>query len=388
MQILRWLSWAGYQLDAGLFNHQEASQQVLALAKTESSSNIQPRNYAAFLSSEDAQIAVAETPFPKCGAEELIVKNHVIAVNPVDWKIQDAGHSGRFNLTYPIVLGQDLAGEVVEVGSSLQNEFQAGQRVMAHASGLGNGNTYGAFQLYTVVKVAAASLIPDQISFSEAAVLPLSISTAAAGLFMKSTLGLKYPTTESSHARASGNSPTLLLWGGSSSVGSSVIQLASAAGYTVITTASSAHFEYCKELGAAHVLDYHDSDVVSALIALLKGKDLVGAYDAIGSDETVHQCATILHALGGGTITSVGAAPDDLPADVAVTRISSGNIFALEPEIGKAVWGEYVPWALKSGGLVPNPKALVVGKGLDNVQKGLDRQKQGVSARKVEVVLV
>jgi len=388
MQILRWLAWAGYSLVAGAFKSQEANQQVIESAKIESSSNVQPRNYAAFLPSENAQVSVAETPFPKCGAEELIVKNHVIAVNPVDWKIQGAGHSGSWNLTYPIVLGQDLAGEVVGVGSRLQDEFQAGQRVMAHASGLGNGNPYGAFQLYTVVKAAAASLIPDEISFSEAAVLPLSISTAAAGLFMNITLGLKYPTIESSQLRASKNTPTLLLWGGSSSVGSSVIQLASAAGYTVITTASSAHFEYCKELGAAHVLDYHDSDVVSNLIALLKGKDVVGAYDAIGSDETVHQCATILHTLGGGgTIASVGTAPDDLPRDVTVARIGSGNIFTLEPEIGKAVWGEYVPWALKSGDLVPNPKALVVGKGLENVQKGLDRQKRGVSARKVEVVL-
>lgn len=384
MQILRWLSWASYSLDVSTFNRQEASQQILASAKTKSSSNIQPRNYAAFLLSENAPVAVAETPFPKCGAEELIVKNHVVAVNPVDWKIQAAG-PGRFNLTYPIVLGQDLAGEVVEVGSSLQDEFQAGQRVMAHVTGV--GNAYRAFQLYTVVKLASTSLIPDEISFSEAAVLPLSISTAAAGLFMNITLGLKYPTTESSHLRASKNAPTLLLWGGSSSVGSSVIQLASAAGYTVITTASSTHFEYCKELGAAHVLDYHDSDVVSNLITLLKGKDIVGAYDAIGSDDTVHQCATILHALGGGTIASVGAAPDDLLGDVTVVRMGAGNIFTLEPEIGKAVWGEYVPWAMKSGKLIPNPKALVVGKGLENVQKGLDRQKQGVSARKVEVVL-
>lgn len=254
--------------------------------------------------------------------------------------------------------------------------------------GLRNGPAYGGFQLYPVLKTATTSPIPDDISFTEAAVLPLSISTAAAGLFMNATLGLNYPNPDPSYPTPSANpndTPTLLVWGGSSSVGSSVIQLASAAGYTVITTASPSNHNYCKTLGAAQVLDYHNPTIIPNLINLLQGKTLAGAYDAIGSTTTVHQCASILTALGGGKIASVGAAPSNLPPNVTVVRIAAGTFDTQEPSVAKEIWGVYVPQALKSGKLVPSPKALIVGKGLESVQKGLDRQKQGVSARKVVV---
>jgi NADPH:quinone reductase-like Zn-dependent oxidoreductase len=257
---------------------------------------------------------------------------------------------------------------------------------MAHTMGLDLGAPYGGYQLYPVLSAATTSVIPDEVSFTDAAVLPLSISTAAAGLFMNATLGLEYPKTDPRAFTNAEDNLTLLVWGGSSSVGSSVIQLAAAAGYAVITTSSPAHFKYCEDLGATHVLDYHNAEVVTNLINLLKGKNIVGAYDAIGSEVTVRQCAAILHAFGGGKITSVGLTPD-VSSDVTVSRISSANIVTQEPEVADEIWGKYVPAALTSGKLVASPKALVVGKGLEDVQNGLDRQKEGVSARKVVVLL-
>ena len=294
-------------------------------------------------------------------------------------------------MKYPIVLGEDVAGEVLEVGLNSKHNFHVGERVISHTMGLRNGPAYGGFQLYPVLNTATTSPIPDEISFTEAAVLPLSISTAAAGLFMNATLGLNYPKPDSSYPTPSANPkdiPTLLVWGGSSSVGSSVIQLASAAGYAVITTASPSNHNYCKNLGAAQALDYHNPEIVPNLINLLQGKRIVGSYDAIGSDTTVRQCASILTALGGGKIASVGSAPSNLPPNVTVVRIAAGTIDTQEPSVAKQIWGTYVPQALKSGKLVPSPKALVVGKGLESIQKGLDRQKKGVSARKVVVSVV
>ena len=390
MQLLRWLSWTGYQYDTGAFSH--AGQHNLRLQFQEvfanslvGSHNTQPKNFAAVIPSSQAQLEVAEVPYPKFGNNELVIKNFAAAINPVDWKIQTTGGIG-FNLSYPLLLGEDVAGEVLEVGPELKGRFQVGDRVIAHPLGLEKGAAYGGFQLYPVLTAATVSKIPNELSFEEAAVLPLSISTAAAGLFMNATLGLEYPPIDSESLAYYEDGSTLLVWGCSSSIGSSVIQLAKAAGYDVVTTASPIHHKYCKDLGASQVLDYHDKHVVNQLIALLKGKTLVGAYDAIGSDLTVRQSAAILHALGGGKIASVGLAPDVF-SDVVVTRISSGNIVSDEPEVADEIWGRYVPWALKSGKLIPSPKALVVGKGLGDVQKGLDRQKEGVSARKVVVLL-
>ena len=383
MQLLRWLSWTGYQLDVGTSYLHGSGESVLAYLKTGPSHSAHPKNYAAVIPSAKAQLEVADVPFPTIGNDELIIKNYVVAINPVDWKIQS---SNSFNLSYPTILGEDVAGEVVCVASNIMDRFHVGDRVLAHTLGLGKGAAYGGFQSYPLLAAATAAVIPDDLSYSEAAVLPLSISTAAAGLFMKATLGLSYPKIGSTPLTNVDDGPALLVWGCSSSVGSSVIQLAVAAGYAVITTASPTHFKYCKDLGATHVLDYHDQNVVSDLISLLKGKWVVGAYDAIGSDITVRQSASILHALGGGKVTSVGLAPEVF-SDVMVSRISSGNIVSQEPDVAEEIWGKYVPAALSSRKLVPSPKALVVGNGLGDVQKGLDRQKEGVSARKVEVLL-
>jgi NADPH:quinone reductase-like Zn-dependent oxidoreductase len=68
---------------------------------------------------------VAESEYPTPGADDIIVKNHSIAINPVDWKIQDYG---LFIQKWPTVLGTDIAGEVVEVGSNVSN-FKKGDRV-------------------------------------------------------------------------------------------------------------------------------------------------------------------------------------------------------------------------------------------------------------------
>jgi hypothetical protein len=93
MHFFRWLSWAGCQLDIGSFNYRAQnnlrgeSQEVLAFAKTASSSKMQPKNYAAVIPSAKAQLTAVEVPFPECGSDELIIENHVVAVNPVDWKV-------------------------------------------------------------------------------------------------------------------------------------------------------------------------------------------------------------------------------------------------------------------------------------------------------------
>ncbi|KAF2095951.1 zinc-binding oxidoreductase CipB [Rhizodiscina lignyota] len=348
---------------------------------------MQLKNYAAWIPVENAQLEVGLAPFPRCGDDELVIKNHVVAINPVDWKIQA---SGGFNLTYPAILGSDVAGEVLSVGKKLKKKFAVGDRVISHALGLGNGPAYGGFQFYPILSAATTSLIPDDVPFKEAAVLPLSISTAAAGLFMNANLGLNFPKADSNLGRPFTNTKdtsTLLLWGGSSSVGSSVIQFAAAAGYAVIATASPANYEYCKTLGATYILDYHNPDIIPILISVLKGTNVAGAYDSIGSDTTVRQCASVLHALGGGKIASVVSSPEDLYGDVTVARIGSTGIVSQEPEVAKMIWGRYVPWALKNKKFVPSPKALIAGKGLDDIQKGLDRQKQGVSASKVEILL-
>lgn len=210
---------------------------------------------------------------------------------------------------------------------------------------------------------------------------------------MSATLGLDLPDVPGAptHAKPKG---TLLLWGGSSSVGASVVQLAVASGYSVVATASPANYAFVKSLGAAFVLDYHNPDIVGILTALLRGggAPLVGAYDAIGSEATVRQSAAVVAGAGGagttGRVASVGVAPEDVGwKGVEVVRVGSSGIVSAEPRVARRVWGEYVPRALEAGVLKAAPRETVVGTGLYYVQGALDLNKRGVSAAKVVVSL-
>src|ERR1700754_1264771 len=98
-------------------------------------------NYAAWILSEKASLPVATASFPNLAPDELVLKNLAVAINPVDWKIQA---SGGFGLSYPTILGEDIAGEVLEVGKNVTG-FKKGDRVIAHALGLGIGSAYGGF---------------------------------------------------------------------------------------------------------------------------------------------------------------------------------------------------------------------------------------------------
>jgi NADPH:quinone reductase-like Zn-dependent oxidoreductase len=157
------------------------------------------------------------------------------------------------------------------------------------------------------------------LPFENAVVLPLAISTAAAGLYQKGFLELPYPTV-TAHPQPTGK--TILVWGGSSSVGGTAVQLAVASGLEVISTASKRNFDYVKALGAGHVLDYSEPTVVHDIVRLLNGKELIGAYDAISSPETIDATAEIVSRVGGGKIVTVLAPPaKGLPSNV--TTIAS-----------------------------------------------------------------
>ena len=171
---------------------------------------------------------------------------------------------------------------------------------------------HGGFQLYTTAKEITVSPIPDAIAYEQAVVLPLAISTAAAGLYQKGFLELSYPTID---PKPSGK--TILIWGGSSSVGSTTIQLAVASGLKVVSTASKKNLEYVKALGAKHVFDHASPAVVEDILAVLKGSEFVGAYDAISSSETLKASGEVVNQLGGGVLATVLGTPTiGLPSNV------------------------------------------------------------------------
>ena len=182
---------------------------------------------------------------------------------------------------------------MVQLGSSV-NRFKIGQRVIGHCDSLLTRKVANAgFQLYSTCREILVSAIPESLPLANAAVLPLSISTAASGLFCQ--LLLQFPSLTPKDT-----GKTILIWGGSSSCGSSAIQLAVAAGLDVATTASNANHEYLKSLGASHVFDHKNPKVIEEILKVLKPGDFV--MDCIGNAETQISCGDILGKIGGGKL--------------------------------------------------------------------------------------
>jgi NADPH:quinone reductase-like Zn-dependent oxidoreductase len=87
-----------------------------------------PSNSAAFLTAPKAHpLVVQPHPYPELHDGTVIIKTHAIAINPADQKFQQLA---MFPLEYPLVLGFDVAGEVVEVGKGVEG-LDVGDRVLA-----------------------------------------------------------------------------------------------------------------------------------------------------------------------------------------------------------------------------------------------------------------
>ena len=84
-------------------------------------------NKAAFLDEVGAKLSVRDAPMPTAASGRVVIKNKAVAVNPVDWKVQD---KGGFVKSWPILLGEDFAGEIVEVGEGVKH-LKKGDRVTA-----------------------------------------------------------------------------------------------------------------------------------------------------------------------------------------------------------------------------------------------------------------
>jgi NADPH:quinone reductase-like Zn-dependent oxidoreductase len=309
------------------------------------------------------------------------------------------------------VLGSDVSGEVIAVGSSL-SRFRPGDRVVGLAAGADKGHraAEGAFQEHVLLQEHMASPIPDTLAFEDAAVLPLGLCTAASGLFQRDFLALRHPSPAPA---ASGES--LIVWGGSTSVGSNAIQLATAAGYDVIATASPRNYDYVRGLGASAAYDYNSRTVVADIVTALRGRTVVGAY-AIG-DRSVSDCLDILGQCQGARFIASTSQPVSLDsvgtgrvgllrllplfARMAVAngglamkarrnRVRSKFIWGSslqDNEVGPMIFEQFLPQALADGRYLAAPSPLVVGHGVEAIPAALDRLGQGVSASKVVVTL-
>lgn len=172
-----------------------------------------------------------DLPMTEPGSGQLLVAVHAAGVNPADWKVRAGNRKDTVQITLPAVLGREVSGTVVGVGSGVDG-FSVGDEVFgATASG------HGGYAQYTLLNAAGTAHKPEPVSWSVAATLPVAAGTAFDAL-----RGL---------ALTAGD--TVLVLGAGGGVGSSVLQLARADGIDVLGVASSGKREWIESLGAEFV---------------------------------------------------------------------------------------------------------------------------------------
>ncbi|PLR61704.1 NADPH:quinone oxidoreductase [Pseudomonas sp. QC2] len=223
---------------------------------------------------------ISEVPTPEVGAHDVLVQVHATSVNLLDAKIR----TGEFKLilpySFPLILGNDLAGVVVRVGASVRR-FKPGDEVYARPPQA----RIGTFAELIAVDENALALKPENLSMEEAAALPLVALTAWQVLVDSARLK---------------QGQKVFIQAGSGGVGSVAIQLAKHLGAFVATTTSTANVEWVKALGADVVIDYKTQKFEQVL------QDYDVVLNSLGADE-LEKSLTILKP--GGQLISISGPP-------------------------------------------------------------------------------
>ena len=352
-----------------------------ASAITRPSNITMPTNHSFWQDKAGVPGEVRESPAPTTVADhEILLKVQAWAINPADHMVQDIPLPF---ITYPLILGEDVAGTVEIVGSTAASKFQKGDRIVGLALGSSTMKPeQGGFQDYVILDHTMVSKIPDSLSFNDASVFPLCLATAAHGLFTKDYLGLSFPKLGSS---SSSNGQSILIWGGSSGVGSNAIQMCKGAGYEVLTTCSARNVDFVKGLGADKVYDYSSPSVIEDIIAELDKGTCAGILQAAGD------VSSSLKISQKSKQKLLVASTTPIPEEAALEDVESKFVFAAGgvasyQETRPATFGGFFAEALDKGSYKVAPVVEVVSKkGVAGIQEGLDILKKGVSAKKIVI---
>ena len=319
---------------------------------------------------------------PEPGPNEILIEVKAIALNPVDYYQRDFGMPPV--PSYPAVIGSDVSGLIAKVGSSVSNAPASGSRALAFASSFyQNGSPdHGAFQKYVLAQSEGVIALPESLSFEEGAILPLATLTAMSGW---TTIGLSLDTKYKPEDKQA-----VLIWGGSSSVGTLVIQTAKSMGFTIYTTASPKNHDYLKKLGADVTFDYNSSDVVSQIVEKVKEDGLTLLTANVVVEGGLQPTLDVLKETKGDSIAKVAHTPFLQPGAPSLEGVEVTFNFppmepaTRDPHIYKTFHG-WLANGLKSGTVVPSPKVQVEGASLEDLNKALDVLKGGVSGTKIVV---
>src|SRR4051794_29573760 len=227
------------------------------------------------------RVRASEVTDPEMREDDVLIEIHAAGVNPLDSKIRDGEFKRLLPYRLPLILGNELAGVVIRVGS-LVRRFKPGDEVYARP----DKNRIGTFAELIAVSEDDLAIKPKRLTMEEAASIPLVGLTAWQALIEKAQLK---------------KGQKVLIHAGSGGVGTFAIQLAKHVGATVATTTSTANVDLAKRLGADIVIDYKKEDFA----------DVLRDYDVVLNSldkMTLEKSLRVLKP--GGQLISISGPPD------------------------------------------------------------------------------
>src|SRR5580693_7608144 len=243
------------------------------------------------------QLVFNDVPTPTIARDEILVKIKSTAVNHLD--LVEASGTARqvLPIDLPWIPGHEFSGVVEQIGGDVA-AYAPGDAVFGTSQ-------MGAYAEYLAVKPATIVRKPSNLSFEEAASVPVASQTAFEGLFTHGHLE---------------KGQTILIHGGAGAVGAYAVQLASHAGATVVATASGDDEAYLNSIGASRVIDYRKAQFEKVLREKV---DMV--FDLIGGDT---QKRSFLVLKEGGRLVSAVQPPSQ---EEAAKYHASGEMMRLAP---------------------------------------------------------
>lgn len=224
-------------------------------------------------------LVLATLPTPTVGPRDVLIKAIAIAINPVDCKTRAGYQRAIIPMRPPCVLGMDVSGQVVAVGSAVR-AFKVGDEVVSSPS----HKRQGCYAEFVAVDEAEVALKPAGLSHVDAASLPLVGLTAWDSLCRATQVG---PGTK------------VLIQAGAGGVGSVAVQMAKHRGATVYATASARNIALLEELGVDHPIDYTSQDWRQAAAGVDVIVDSLGDQALTDAVEVVRPGGVVISLMSG-----------------------------------------------------------------------------------------
>ncbi|KZV73105.1 GroES-like protein [Peniophora sp. CONT] len=267
-----------------------------------------PETIKALQVQDDRTVKVIEIPFASqekvknLPEDQVLVRVRVVGLNPTDWK-HAIGDWGNGNT----IAGCDATGDVVAVGSAVTH-VKVGDRVAAFNEGGSWQTDNGAYAEYCRFIAAAVFVLPPGMTYEEGASFPIPHFTAVQALHMR--FGIPKPlSSEATEFKKKGEK--VLIWGGSTAVGHHAIQLAALSGLEVFATASPSAFDDVKALGASHVFDYKDPEVVAKIQEAAGEKGIIYAFDTVSEKGSTNSTIDAMSSTREGHLMILLPVPDE-----------------------------------------------------------------------------